>query len=73
MLLVEILTQLCTTYVKDVVIFDITVGDLVQLNKDFKRYIQILKDNDINTTADLITAYLLCSLGNVRGLSRKFF
>ena len=61
------------TIVKDAVIFDIPVDDLVQLNKDFKRYIQILKDNDINSTADLITAYLSCSLGNVRGLGRKFF
>ena len=61
------------TIVKDAVIFDIPVDDLVQLNKDFKRYIQILKDNDINTTADLITAYLSCSLANVRGLGRKFF
>ncbi|MBR1436994.1 MAG: transposase [Synergistaceae bacterium] len=61
------------TIVKDAVIFDIPVDDLVQLNKNFKRYIQILKDNDINTTADMLTAYLSCSLGNVRGRGRKFF
>ena len=61
------------TIVKDAVIFDIPVDDLIQLNSNFKRYIQILHDNDIHTTANLITAYLSCSLGNVKGLGRKFF
>lgn len=61
------------TIVKDAVIFDIPIDDRIQLNSSFQRYIQILHDNDIHTTANLITAYLSCSLGNVRGLGRKFF
>ena len=61
------------TIVKDAVIFDIPIDDLIQLNSSFKRYIKTLHDNDIHTTADLITSYLSCSLANVRGLGRKFF
>ena len=61
------------TIVKDAVIFDIPIDDLIQLNNSFKRYIKTLHDNDIHTTADLITSYLSCSLANVRGLGRKFF
>ena len=58
---------------KDAVIFDISVNDLPLLNSDFKRYIRILHDHKIHTTADLITAYLSCSLGSIKGLGRKFF
>lgn len=59
--------------VKNAVIFDIPVIDLPLLNPDFKRYIRILQENDILSTADLITAYLSCSLGEIKGLGRKFF
>ena len=40
--------------VKNAVIFDISVIDLPLLNPDFKRYIRILQENDILSTADLI-------------------
>ena len=43
------------------------------LNPNFKRYIRILHDNDIHSTADMVTAYLSCSLGSMKGLGRKFF
>ena len=59
--------------VKNAVIFDIPVDDLPLLNPVFKRYIRILHDNDVNSTADLITAYLSCSLAEIKGLGRKFF
>ena len=59
--------------VKDAVIFDIPVEELPSLNGDFKRYIKPLRDSNINTTADMITAYLSCNLGSIRGLGRKFF
>ena len=59
--------------VKDAVIFDIPVDTLPELNMDFRRYVRILHENDIHTTADMITAYLSCSLGSVKGLGRKFF
>lgn len=58
---------------KEAVIFDIPVDELVELNADFKRYIHILHENDINTTADLVTEYLSCSLGGVKGLGKKFY
>lgn len=54
-------------------VFDIPVEDLVLINSDFKRYIRILKENGIHTTADLATAYITCSLGTYRGLGKKFF
>ena len=40
---------------------------------DFKRYIRVLKENGINTTTDLATAYITCSLGSCKGLGKKFF
>ena len=52
---------------------DVPVENLVLINHDFKRYIRILKENDINTTIDLATAYITCSLGSCRGLGKKFF
>lgn len=54
-------------------IFDIPVYELPMLNPDFERYVRILHDNNIHTTADMATAYLSCSLGDVKGLERKFF
>ena len=54
-------------------IFDIPIDELPMLNPDFKRYIKILHENDIHTTADMATAYLSCSLGGTKGLGRKFF
>ena len=32
-----------------------------------------LKENGINTTTDLATAYITCSLGSCKGLGKKFF
>ena len=54
-------------------VFDIPVEDLILINPDFKRYIKILKDNDLHTTTDLATAYITCSLGSCNGLGKKFF
>ena len=54
-------------------VFDIPIDELPMLNPDFKRYIKILHENDIHTTAGMATAYLSCSLGGVKGLGRKFF
>ena len=59
--------------VKDAVIFDISVDTLPELNRDFRRYIRILHENDIHTSADMVTSYLSCSLGGIKGLGRKFF
>ena len=53
--------------------FDIPVADLPSLNPDFKRYVKVLHENGILTTSDLVTSYLSCSLGSVKGLGRKFF
>ena len=59
--------------IRNIDVFDIPVEDLVVINRDFKRYIRILKENNINTTVDLATAYITCSLGSCHGLGKKFF
>ena len=59
--------------IRNIDVFDIPVEELVIINPDFKRYIRILKENNINTTVDLATAYITCSLGAFRGLGKKFF
>lgn len=54
-------------------VFDISVEDLSLIDTNFKRYIHILKEHNIETTAQLVTAYLSCTLGPVNGLGKKFF
>ena len=39
----------------------------------YAAYIRVLKENGINTTTDLATAYITCSLGSCKGLGKKFF
>ncbi|MGN0405004.1 MAG: transposase, partial [Bariatricus sp.] len=59
--------------VKDLHVLDIPITALPSIEPDFKRYIRILQEHDINTTSQLVTAYLSCSLGSCRGLGKKFF
>lgn len=59
--------------IRNIDVFDIPVEELVLINSDFKRYIRILKENNINTTVDLATAYITCSLSSCQGLGKKFF
>lgn len=59
--------------IRNIDVFDIPVEDLVLINRDFRRYIRILKENGIHTTVGLATAYITCSLGACHGLGRKFF
>ena len=59
--------------VKDLHVLDIPVTALPSIEPDFKRYIRILQEHGINTTSQLVTAYLSCSLGSCRGLGKKFF
>ena len=59
--------------IRNIDVFDIPVEELILINSDFKRYIRILKENGINTTVDLATAYITCSLGSCQGLGKKFF
>lgn len=59
--------------IRNIDVFNIPVEDLVLINSDFKRYIRILKEHQINTTVDLATAYISCSLGSLNGLGKKFF
>ena len=54
-------------------VFEIPIDDLPMLNPDFKRYIRILREQGLHTSTDMVTAYLSCSLGGVKGLGRKFF
>ena len=59
--------------IRNIDVFDIPVEELVLINRDFKRYIRILREHEINTTVDLATAYISCSLGTCHGLGKKFF
>lgn len=59
--------------IRNIDVFNIPVEELVVVNRDFKRYIRILKENNICTTVDLATAYITCSLGSYTGLGKKFF
>lgn len=59
--------------IRNIDVFDIPVEDLVLVNRDFRRYIRILRENNIYTTVDLATAYITCSLGSCSGLGKKFF
>lgn len=59
--------------IRNIDVFNIPIEELVLINRDFKRYIRILKENNINTTVDLATAYITCSLSSCRGLGKKFF
>ena len=57
--------------IRNIDVFNIPVEELVIINPDFKRYIRILKENNINTTVDLATAYITCSLGSCQGLGKS--
>lgn len=59
--------------IRNIDVFDIPIEDLTLINREFKRYIRILKENGINTTVDLAAAYITCSLGSCHGLGKKFF
>ena len=65
----------CDNYrsIRNIDVFNIPVEELVIINSDFKRYIRVLKENGIDTTVDLATAYITCSLGSYRGLGKKFY
>jgi transposase len=54
-------------------VLEIPVSKLPSIEPDFKRYIRILHEHGVETTSDLVTAYLSCSLGSCRGLGKKFF
>ncbi len=59
--------------IRSINVFDIPIEELVLINRDFKRYIRILKENGINTIVYLATAYITCSFASCRGLGKKFF
>ena len=59
--------------IRNIDVFNIPVEELVIINSDFKRYIRVLKENGIDTTVDLASAYITCSLGSYRGLGKKFY
>jgi hypothetical protein len=58
---------------KDLHVLEIPVSQLPSIEPDFKRYARILQDNGIDTTSQLVTAYLSCPLGSCRRLGKKFF
>ena len=52
---------------------DISLDDLVTLNRDFKRYVRILRNNGIETTTQMVDQYYECRLKDYAGLSKKFY
>ena len=61
------------TLIKNMNVLNIPVDILPKLNPEFKRYCRILEEKGILTTSDLVTSYLSCELGSVKGLGKKFF
>jgi len=54
-------------------VIDISVEDLVVLKPEFNRYIRILKENGIDTTSQMVTAYEAFTLTKMKGLGKKFY
>ena len=54
-------------------VIDISVEDLVVLKPEFNRYIRILKENGIETTSQMVTAYEEFTLTKMKGLGKKFY
>ena len=59
--------------IRDTVVIDISLDDLVTLNRDFKRYVRILRNNGIQTTAQMVDQYYECRLKDYAGLGKKFY
>lgn len=58
--------------IRNIDVFDIPVEEPVLINRDFKRYIRILKEHGINTAVDLADSYISCSLGTCMVLAESF-
>ena len=58
---------------KEKVVINIPIDELAVLNPDFKRYVKVLKENDIHSTAELAKQYYSCNLNQYKGLGKKFF
>ncbi len=54
-------------------VMDISVDELVVLKPEFNRYIRILKENGIETTSQMVTAYEAFSLTHMKGIGKKFY
>ncbi len=59
--------------VQEMVLLDIPLTGFVKMVPKFHRYLRIMDENGIYSTAHLIHAYMTCSLDNIRGLGRNFF
>lgn len=59
--------------IRDVVVIDISLDELIELNHEFKRYIRVLKTSGISSTADMVEQYYSCRLRDYRGLGKKFY
>ena len=59
--------------IRDTVVIDISLDDLVAINHDFKRYVRILRNNGIQTTAQMVDQYYECRLKDYAGLGKRFY
>lgn len=59
--------------INEVTVMDISIDILPELNPEFKRYIKLLKENSIDTTAQLATAYYTYEVAKIKGIGKKFY
>lgn len=59
--------------IKETVVIDITLDELASINRDFRRYVRILRENNVSTTTELINQYYACRLKDYKGLGKKFY
>ena len=61
------------TLIQDSIVIDISLEDLVELNREFKRYVRVLKTNGIETTTQMVDQYYACKLKEYHVLGKKFY
>ena len=54
-------------------VIDISIDDLAKINPGFKRYINILKENNIETTSQMASSYYSFNFAKIKGVGKKFY
>jgi transposase len=59
------------TMMREIAVMDIPLNQLPLLNPEFKRYMRLLNENGIHTTAELAASYYTFELSKIRGIGKK--
>lgn len=59
--------------VQEPTVIDIPIETLAKLNHGFKRYLRFMFKENIYTTKQLVHAYFMCTLNDVKGCGKNFF